>query len=178
MKKNTFFYIFIALVFAFAGVYLNISHTNHNQAQKPPLTQNAKLLLAQSLPDAAGTMQDLSQWKGKNLIVNFWATWCTPCVEEMPELSAMQSKLSSKNIQIVGVGIDSAENIRDFSSKYKISYPLYVAGMNGAELARKMGNTNGGVPYTILISKDGKIRKQYFGKLKFNELNEDLNSVF
>lgn len=178
MKRNTLFYILIALLFAFAGAYLSISHTSQDTAQTPPSDQSAALLLAQTLPDSAGKMQDLSQWKGKKLIVNFWATWCAPCVEEMPELSAMQAHLLSQNIQIIGIGIDSAENIGVFASKYNIAYPLYVAGMNGAELARRMGNANGGVPYTLLISADGKIKKKYFGKLKFDELKEDLRSVF
>jgi len=178
MKINKTFYIFIGILFVLAGAYFGASKNAPPAAQNEAPNQPATLLLAQTLPDSTGKLQDLSQWKGKNLIVNFWATWCAPCVEEMPELSALQQSLNSQNIQIVGIGIDSAENIKDFASKYKIDYPLYVAGMNGAEIARKMGNETGGVPYTLLISHDGKIKKKYSGKLQFDALKEDLHNIF
>lgn len=100
-----------------------------------------------SLPDAAGATQALSQWKGKNLLVNFWAPWCPPCVQEMPELSEVQGEFAAKNLQIIGIGIDSASNIKTFAEKVKIAYPVYVSGMSGTDLSRHFGNATGGLPF-------------------------------
>jgi thiol-disulfide isomerase/thioredoxin len=132
-------------------------------------------LLAQSMADTNGQLQPLSKWKGKPLIVNFWATWCAPCVEEMPELSALQTEIAPRNIQIIGIGIDSSANIAQFASKYKIAYPLYTAGMSATDISRQLGNQASGLPFTVLVGRDGQVRKTYLGRLKIEELRKDLS---
>lgn len=173
MKKNLALLVLLAVLSGGAGVYFG--------AQKFALTAPEPAAVAslfgQTLPDANGVAQPLSQWRGKILIVNFWATWCAPCVEEMPELSHLQTELSAKNRQIIGVGIDSPANVADFAAKLKIGYPLYVAGMRGTELTRLFGNQSGGLPYTVLIGADGQIKKTYLGRLKIEELRQDLASM-
>jgi thiol-disulfide isomerase/thioredoxin len=134
-------------------------------------------LYAQSLNDAAGTPHALSEWKGKALVVNFWAPWCAPCVKEMPELAALALDSAAKNINVIGIGIDSPTNIAEFAARVKVSYPLYVAGMSGTELSRGFGNTSGSLPYTVLIGADGKVKKTYLGQLKFDKLKEDLDRL-
>lgn len=134
-------------------------------------------LFAQSMNDAAGTPHALSQWKGKALVVNFWAPWCAPCVKEMPELAALATDSAAKGVSIIGIGIDSPTNIAEFATKVKVSYPLYVAGMSGTDLSRQFGNTNGGLPFTVLIGADGRVRKTYLGRLKFAELRADLAAL-
>ncbi len=170
--KNKNFLIFgaVALVFASLGGFLGHRQTSP-QAVESTAVDN---LLSQSLADAGGQSQSLAQWKGKPLVVNFWATWCAPCVEEMPELSALQTELAAKNIQILGIGIDSPSNIAEFATKYKITYPLYVGGMQGTELSHRLGNAAGGLPFTVLIDRDGNARKTYLGRLKMDELKKDL----
>jgi thiol-disulfide isomerase/thioredoxin len=127
--------------------------------------------------DAGGAPQALSKWKGKALVVNFWAPWCAPCVQEMPELDQLAAASVAKNINVIGIGIDSPSNIAQFATKFKISYPLYVAGMSGTDLARQFGNSAGGLPYTVLIGADGQVRKTYLGRLKFDELKADLAAL-
>jgi thiol-disulfide isomerase/thioredoxin len=135
-------------------------------------------LYAQTLNDLSGKPQSLAQWKGKPLLVNFWATWCGPCVQEMPELSALANEEAaneaSKRFNVIGLGIDSPSAMSEFAAKHNIKYPLYVGGMGGTELSRAFGNTNGGLPFTVLIGADGQVRKTYLGKLKFDELKADL----
>jgi thiol-disulfide isomerase/thioredoxin len=134
-------------------------------------------LFSQSMNDVAGKPQALAQWKGKPLLVNFWAPWCAPCVQEMPELSALAAKDGGKKFNVIGIGIDSPSNIAEFASKFKIAYPLYVAGMSGTDLSRQFGNSQGGLPYTVLIGADGQVKKTYLGRLKFDELKRDLANL-
>lgn len=137
----------------------------------------AAALLGQSMNDVAGKPQALSQFKGKPLLVNFWAPWCAPCVKEMPELSTLATEVKAKNVNVVGVGIDTPTNILEFTTKYKISYPIYVGGMVATDLARAFGNANASLPYTVLIGADGKVVKTYLGILKFDELRKDLATL-
>jgi thiol-disulfide isomerase/thioredoxin len=173
MKRNILIIVPIAILFGVIGVYFGLK--SHAPAQ--PADSAVTALLAQTLPDVDGKSQAFSQWAGRPMVVNFWATWCAPCVQEMPELSALQAELAPRKIQILGIGIDSPSNIAEFSHKYKISYPLYVAGMGGTELSRQFGNKTGSLPFTVLIGADGKIRKQYLGRLKFDELRRDLKEL-
>jgi peroxiredoxin len=92
----------------------------------------------------------------------------------MPELDAFAREMHAKQVNVIGIGIDSPSNIAQFAGKLKISYPLYVAGMGGTDLAREFGNENGGLPYTVLIGADGQVKKTYLGSLKFDQLRADL----
>ncbi len=138
----------------------------------------AATLFSKQLLDKSGQMQAMSQWKGKPLIINFWASWCVPCVKEMPELAALQKELSPKGIELIGIGIDSPDKIREFASEHQIAYPLLIGGMEGTELSRQLGNQTGGLPFTILIGADGKVKKTYLGLLKFQQLRNDIAQVF
>ncbi len=174
MKRNIVLAVVVGLLFAGAGMYFG---TQAPIGKTPAVAKTAGEtpgLFGRSMPDANGIPQSLASLKGKPVVVNFWATWCAPCVQEMPELSALQTEIAPRNIQIVGIGIDSPSNIKDFAGKYKITYPLYVAGMEGTELSKQFGNQAGALPYTVLIGADGKVRKTYLGKLKMDELRRDI----
>jgi len=173
MKKNIVLLVVLAVLAASAGMYLGAK----NFSLAAPQPAAVSHLFGQTLPDVSGTPQALSHWRGKALVVNFWATWCAPCVEEMPELTQLQQDLNGKNIQIIGIGIDTAANIAEFSSKLKISYPLYVAGMGGTDLFRLFGNQAGGLPFTVLLDAHGQIKKTYLGQLKMDELRRDIAAL-
>jgi thiol-disulfide isomerase/thioredoxin len=168
-KKNLAGYAILATAFAVFGAIAAVK-----QEAKPPAPGAAGALFAQSLNDLSGKPQALGQWKGKTLLVNFWASWCAPCVQEMPELSALAAKDGGKHFNVIGIGIDSPANLVEFTSKTKVAYPLYVGGLSGTDLSRELGNANGGLPFTVLIGADGKVRKTYLGRLKFDQLREDL----
>jgi thiol-disulfide isomerase/thioredoxin len=172
MKRNILATGLISIVFATLGLYFG---NQQAKADAPPTA--TRDFFATSLPDVKNQQQALAQWKGKALLVNFWATWCNPCVKEMPELSALQAANKNPNIQVIGIGIDTADNIQEFNTKYKISYPLYVAGVGGSELLRKLGDPAGGLPFSILIGPDGQIKKTYLGSLKMDQVKHDLASL-
>ncbi|WP_296944206.1 TlpA disulfide reductase family protein [uncultured Massilia sp.] len=182
-KKHLAGYAILATAFTVLGAIAGV-----RQDAKGPVTTSyaptdsrahtaAANLYAQSLNDLAGKPQSLAQWKGKPLLVNFWASWCAPCVQEMPELSELAARDGGKTFHVIGIGIDSPTNLAEFAKKIKISYPLYVGGLGATDLARGLGNANGGLPYTVLIGADGQVRKTYLGRLKFDQLRADLAAL-
>ena len=173
MKRNLLATSVVAILFTAMGAYFGNQHVNAAVTQAPEV----KEFFASTLIDLKNQGQPLNQWKGKSLLVNFWATWCTPCVQEMPELSALQSENKLPNVQVIGIGIDTAENMQTFSSKYKISYPLYVGGVTGTDLLRKLGDHAGGLPFSVLITPNGQIKKVYLGRLKIDEVKHDLAAL-
>lgn len=179
MKKNRILYAAVAAAFGLMGVY--VAFQRFAPAPAAPAAQGTSAavgqLLTQSFKDAAGQPQSLDQYRGKPLIVNFWATWCAPCVDEMPELSALQQEVAASGVRIIGIGVDSPANIAEFSAKYKISYPLYVGGMAASDLSRQLGNQAGGLPFTVLISPAGEVKKAYLGRLKMAELRRELGRL-
>jgi len=160
-------YVLVAAAFTALGAIAAVRQETTTQAAASPL-------YTQSLNDLAGKPESLAKWRGKPLLVNFWASWCHPCVSEMPELSALAAKDGGKHFNVIGIGIDSPTNMVEFTKKVKISYPLYVGGLRGTDLARALGNANGGLPFTVLVGADGSIRKTYLGQLKFDQVRADL----
>ncbi|MFZ6756717.1 TlpA family protein disulfide reductase [Undibacterium sp. Ji50W] len=167
-------FISLAIVLGLLSTGLGIYAGNVQTAPTSPENKAVAQLMAQQFKDSDGKPQAMTQWQGRYLLVNFWATWCAPCVQEMPELSTLQQELKGKKVQILGLGIDSPSNIAEFAKKYKISYPLFAAGMEGSELSRQLGNQAGGLPFTILLAPDGKVVKNYLGRLKMEELRADI----
>jgi thiol-disulfide isomerase/thioredoxin len=134
-------------------------------------------LWAASVTSADGKPQSLAAYKGHVIVVNFWASWCGPCVEEMPELSALQREYAKKGVQFVGLGVDSTQNVKTFLQKVKVDYPVYVTGFGGADLAREFGNNAGALPFTVVIDAKGQIRSTKLGQIKPDELKQTLDSL-
>ncbi len=173
MTKKTLLIVLIAVLFTGIGVYFGAKRFQ----PAAPADTAVGALMQLSMADPAGKQQKLAQWQGKVLLVNFWATWCPPCVAEMPELQQLQTERESKGLQIVGIGIDSPTNIREFSEKHKISYPLLVGGLQGTEVSRSFGNEAGGLPFTVLIGTDGSVKQTYMGRLDMQKVRTDLDSL-
>jgi thiol-disulfide isomerase/thioredoxin len=129
------------------------------------------------LQNADGTRQNLAAFKGKPIVVNFWASWCGPCVKEMPTLAAMHREYEKKGITFVGLGVDSEKNVNDFLKKVPVDYPIYIAGFGGADLARSFGNGAGALPFTVVIDSKGVVRSTKLGEIDPKELKQTLDAL-
>jgi len=131
-------------------------------------------LLAASFVDLSGRRRPIREWRGRVLLCNFWATWCEPCQEEIPLLDAAQQQYLAHGLTIVGIGIDSAKKIRQFSAKYRISYSILVGNAEALTLLRRLGNRSGGLPYSVLLDRNGALSSRKLGAFARDELEQVL----
>ncbi len=117
-----------------------------------------------------GQVLKMQNLQGRPLVINFWATWCAPCVEEMPLLDIFFRQNASKGWQMVGLAIDQPSRVRQYLSQNAISYPIGLAGMTGTELGRLLGNEVGGLPFTVVLDGKGGLIQRKLGKLSAQEI--------
>ncbi len=110
-----------------------------------------------SLSDVDGELRHLSEWQGKVLVINFWATWCAPCREEIPDFIELQLQYSGDGLQFIGIALQQAEEVRDFLVEFNVNYPTLVGSNDVIKVSKKLGNDIGALPYTVIIDRDGKI---------------------
>ena len=127
--------------------------------------QFSSVFYLQSMQDLAGQPHPFSQYQGQWVIMNFWGTWCPPCVDEMPELDGIYKTISKNGIIMLGVAIDSPSAVRAFQDQVKVTYPLVLGGFEGTELATALGNKTGGLPYTVIIDPNGDVAWQKGGRI-------------
>ena len=139
--------------------------------------QDAAALFGVALPDTAGREQSIGQWKGKVLVVNFWATWCVPCREEMPEYVKMQKEEGERGLQFVGIAVDDASKVRDFAAEIGLNYPALIGGYGAIELSKSLGNRLGALPYTLIIDRAGRISRAHLGPIKPAELRAIISQL-
>lgn len=167
LKKslNQFFTVFLMIIIGYAINYFFLQPSITQENQRSHEQYDTASFFASSLANQDNVQQALSQFKGKLLIVNFWATWCPPCRDEMPELSKLHESLQAKQVVVLGVAIDELSQVKLFSKTSPVSYPLLLAEDEGMMLSASLGNDKGVLPYTVIIDKDGKVVKSYFGRI-------------
>ncbi|MDD3352204.1 TlpA disulfide reductase family protein [Zoogloea sp.] len=175
-RLNTLFLILIAVATTIAGIYAARKETQSLTAPDITAAQQDAVaqLMALDLPDSAGKQHPLHQWQGKVMVVNFWATWCPPCRKEMPAFSQLSEKYAHKGIQFVGISIDTATNVRDFQAANPVAYPLVVAAPSVVSLTEVLGNTSQGLPFTVIIDRQGKLSLVKLGMLAEEDLERKL----
>jgi len=129
------------------------------------------------LPDSVGRVRDISEWDGRVLVVNFWATWCAPCRKEIPMLSALQRKLAARSVQVIGVALDDPARIRAFEHDLDMTYPSLVVGPDVVEIGARFGNRLGVLPFTAIVDQRGIIRWTHFGPLDAASLERELEPL-
>ena len=122
------------------------------------------------LPDLEGKEQDLNQWQGQVLLVNFWATWCPPCREEIPVFLSLRNKFKSAGFEVVGVSVDSVKKVKEYRDSMQFDYPLLVGEEKGMSMMMKLGSPSGGLPFSILYDRSGNVVHSKSGPFDEQEL--------
>ena len=120
-------------------------------------------ILEATMPDLSGKPTQIAVWRGKVLVINFWATWCPPCLEEIPHFVRMQSQMGEQGLQFIGIAIDERDKVLAFAKRHAINYPIVIGQLDAIELSRRAGNAQGGLPYTLILNRSGEVVSQYYG---------------
>ena len=141
-----------------------------NAAQQPV---SSAPLFAASFKDFDRQLQPLAKYKGQPMLVYFWATWCTSCKQEVPELKALHEKYKGRKLQVIGISVDNTDKVREFAKEYAINYTLLLGSNDAIALSKQLGNTVGGLPFAVVIDAKGNIVKTVLGEAppgRFEEL--------
>ncbi len=144
---------------------------------KEPTSLSSTALYSTQLHDPNGKLVALGQWQGKVILLNFWATWCAPCRQEIPLLVEMQQKRAKNGVQIVGIAVDTANKTMPFSTELGINYPILIDEEKGIELSKRLGNHAGVLPFTVLIDREGHIVFTKAGLLNDREIEEEVQKL-
>ena len=122
------------------------------------------------LADIDGTLRDVSQWDGQLVVINFWATWCAPCRHEIPYFVELQALYADRGLQFVGIAIDDADSVETFSREVGMNYPRLHGQMDAMEVSKRYGNAVGGLPFTVVVDRDGSIVARKNGPFERDEI--------
>lgn len=172
MNRTLLLAIPLALAALAAGIWLAQSR----YAPQTPTASTAALWQL-AFPDDRGRAQPLSQWRGKVLVLNFWASWCAPCREEMPDFVALRAQFQPRGVEFVGLAIDNPANVTQFLRAHPVTYPILIGEGVAHDLARQLGNPSGALPYTLVIDREGEIVLKHLGRLPRAELEAVLNKI-
>lgn len=159
----------VALVALAAGAWV----AQRQLAPRPTSLPLAELW-QQNFPDTQGGPQSLAQWRGKVLVLNFWASWCAPCREEMPEFDALRTRYAPRGVEFVGIAVDQPAAVAHFLARQPVGYPILIGEGAAHSLARELGNTSGALPYTLVLGRDGAVVLQHLGRLQRETLEDAL----
>jgi len=169
--------IFAGVAIIFAALLAAVMRFSQPAQVEAPPSVSTGSLFAANFTDAQGKPQAITQWQGQILVVNFWATWCPPCREEMPELSALQDKYRARGVVILGISTDDAVKTQQFAGENPVSYPLLAADFDVLNLAEALGNDRDVLPYTVVLRRDGSVVTSHFGRIDLQALESTITSL-
>jgi len=129
------------------------------------------------LPDLEGVERNISEWDGKVLLVNFWATWCPPCLREIPAFMELREKYADRGFEVLGIAIDTPDLVRNFVKSVGVNYPVIHGEMDAVSISAAYGNTMGSLPYSALLDREGNIRLLHTGELSKDDLEAELKPL-
>jgi len=170
MKKNTLL-IIIASVIALSGGSISQRLLTTDRSQTAPAA------IEFSLPDLSGKQRNIKEWQGKILIINFWATWCPPCLKEIPEFIKIQDEFADMGLQFIGIAIDEKSAVEEYLNTLAINYPQLIAGDTGITLSHQLGNIVNAVPFTLIVNQQGQIIHRQPGELSREKIIETITPL-
>ena len=139
--------------------------------------RRADVLRNASFVDLQGKARSLSEWQGRVIVANFWATWCAPCVEEIPLLISTRKSRAAQGLEIVGIAVDQVAKVSEFAARMQIDYPILLGDARTLDLIRHLGNRSGGLPFTAFLDRSGAVVRTKLGLLRPPELDSILTSL-
>ena len=124
---------------------------------------------SQRFPNPEGGELVMAEQRGRVLVLNFWATWCAPCIKELPELARFHRSQAGK-VQVIGLALDRLEPVQAFLKMSPLGFPVGMAGMAGTDVARRLGNQAGVLPYTVVFDANGQVVRRKLGETTYAEL--------
>ena len=135
-----------------------------------PLPRSENQAIDFQFPDLAGINRTLASWPDQLLIVNFWASWCAPCLKEIPDFVTLQQQYGNQGVQFIGIAVDNLAAVKKFVAKTPINYPVLIGEFDALRLVKAYGNTSGGLPYTVFIDNSaGQVLYRHQGPLTLSE---------
>lgn len=162
--------LMIGLGLTIRFLFLNTSSTDTSGV-------STKAFFASHFLDSNAQSQALQQWKGKTVVLNFWATWCPPCREEMPEFSQLYRRYQDKNVVVLGLATEDIDTVRDYLKEAPVSYPILIGENEAIALSISLGNSKSALPYTVVIKPDGTIANNHFGRVSLSQLESMVNAL-
>lgn len=156
-----------------AGVQLRTT----SQKAASPAPDAVESLFKLELPDLKGQTQHFNQWRGRPLVVNFWATWCAPCREEIPLFVKLQERYRGAGLLFIGISIDQADKTSEFAANFRINYPVLIGTFDTMKMSQLFGNTKGVLPYTVIIDRNGRVISTEMGGLSMEKLEQRLKPL-
>lgn len=167
MNKNTVYIVIAALVAMLGG--FSFHYLSNKAADNRESTQ---AMIEFNLPDLTGQQHNSKEWQGKLLIINFWATWCAPCLKEIPEFIKLQDEFNDDDVQFIGIAVDESEAVKEYLETIKINYPILIGGNEAIALSHQLGNIINAVPFTIFINQQGQIIHRQPGEINREKVIE------
>jgi thiol-disulfide isomerase/thioredoxin len=161
MTRASWLILILAVLAAAAGGWLQ--HASRERRGPDLVGQPAP---AMRLPDLDGRAHALSDYAGRRVLVNLWASWCGPCLKEMPALVAAQARFGGGRPVVVGIAMDTPENVRAYLEAHPVNYPILLGRLDDPDSARQLGDGAGMLPYSVLLDADGKVLARHAGTLR------------
>lgn len=165
MKQKNLLIVLVAVIALAGGLFVQYSS---NTAQVKLLSPAVEF----SLPDVTGKQHNISEWQGKIVIINFWATWCPPCLKEIPHFIKLQNQYNEQGIQFIGIAIEDKQTVEEYLNTIDINYPMLIGGDEAITLSQKLGNLVNAVPFSLILNRQGKIIHRQPGELSREKILE------
>lgn len=166
----------VAAVGLVGGFFLN-QHLNESKIEQQQVKRKVDISTPDyrpefALKDIEDQLRNASEWDGKVLLINFWATWCPPCRREMPAFIEIREAYKDKGFEIIGIAIDTKQNVIDFTDPMGVDYPLLLGEEEGIQLSQAYGNRLGVLPYSVIVDRKGRIISTHRNEMTYKAVEE------